>query len=94
MPSHPFRGGDSFSEKVLRMNGFDALETHNGLNSEIMNPKVIHVTKLRNLSSVGGSDCHYKNQVGKAFTEFKNSVHTMNDLTEEIKKGNWKAVAL
>jgi predicted metal-dependent phosphoesterase TrpH len=94
VPAHPFRGWDSFGENLFRVDGFDAIETHNGLNSENMNQKAIHAARLRNLSSVGGSDCHNKEQVGKAFTEFKNPVHTIDELIEEIKKGNCKGITL
>lgn len=41
-----------------------------------------------NLPSIGGGDCYQKAQVGRAFTEFKNSVSTIDSLVEEIKKGN------
>src|SRR4030066_1741048 len=94
VPAHPFRGWDSFGEEVFKMDGFDAIETHNGLNSENMNQKAVHAARLRNLSSTGGSDCHNKEQVGRAFTEFKNPVHTINELIEEIKKGNCKGMTL
>ena len=94
VPAHPFRGWDSFGEHVFRMDGFDAIETHNGLNSESMNQRAIHAAGLRNLSSVGGSDCHNKAQVGRSFTEFENPVHTIEELIEEIKKGNCKGMTL
>jgi predicted metal-dependent phosphoesterase TrpH len=94
VPAHPFRGWDSFGENLFRVDGFDAIETHNGLNLENMNQKAIHAARLRNLSSVGGSDCHNKEQVGRAFTEFRNPVHTIDELIEEIKKGNCKGITL
>jgi hypothetical protein len=73
-------GWDSFGENLFRLDGFDAIETHNGLNLENMNQKAIHAARLRNLSSVGGSDCHNKEQVGRVFTEFRNPVHTIDEL--------------
>ena len=94
VPAHPFRGWDSFGENVFKIDGIDAIETHNGLDLENMNQKAIHVARLRNLPSIGGSDCHQKAQVGRAFTEFKNSVHTIDELIEEIKKGNCKGMTL
>jgi len=94
VPAHPFRGWDSFGENVLKIDGIDAIETHNGIDLENMNQKAIHVASLRNLPSIGGSDCHSKEQVGRAFTEFKNSVHTIDELIEEIKKGNCKGMTL
>jgi predicted metal-dependent phosphoesterase TrpH len=94
VPAHPFRGWDSFGEDVFRMDGFDAIETHNGHNLEDMNQKAIHAARQRNLSSVGGSDCHKQEEVGRAFTEFKNPVYTIGELIEEIKKGNCKGMIL
>ena len=92
VPAHPFRGWDSFGENVFKIDGIDAIETHNGIDLENMNQKAIHVARLKNLPSIGGSDCHSKEQVGRAFTEFKNSVHTIDELIEEIKKGNCKGM--
>jgi len=94
VPAHPFRGWDSFGEDVFRIDGFDAIETHNGHNLGDMNQKAIHAARQRNLSSVGGSDCHRKEEVGRAFTEFKNPVHTIGELIEEIKRGNCKGMML
>jgi len=94
VPAHPFRGWDSFGEDVFRTDGFDAIETHNGLNLGDMNQKAIQAAITRKLPSVGGSDCHKKEQVGRAFTEFKNPVHTIDELVEEIKKGNCKGMIL
>jgi predicted metal-dependent phosphoesterase TrpH len=93
-PAHPFRGWDSFGEDVFTIDGFDAIETHNGLNIEDMNQKAIHAARVRNLSSIGGSDCHKKEQVGRAFTEFENPVYTIDELIEKIKKGNCKGMIL
>jgi predicted metal-dependent phosphoesterase TrpH len=94
VPAHPFRGWDSFAEHLFKMDGFDAIETHNGLNSDDMNQKAIHAAGVRNLPSTGGSDCHKKEQVGRAFTEFKNPVFTNEELVEEIKKGNCRGMIL
>ena len=92
VPAHPFRGWDSFGENVFKIADIDAVETHNGLDLENNNQKAIHIARLRNLPSIEGSDCHQKAQVGRAFTEFKNSVHTIDQLIEEIKKGNCKGM--
>jgi len=94
VPAHPFRGWDSFGENVLKIDGIDAIETHNGIDLENMSERATQAARLRNLSSIGGSDCHQKEQVGRAFTEFKNPVHTIDELIEEIKKGNCKGMTL
>ena len=82
-PGHPFRGWDSFGEDVYGMNGVDAIETYNGSNLEGLDQKAIHVARLRGLSSAGGSDCHKKEEVGRAFTEFDHPVQTIDELVED-----------
>jgi predicted metal-dependent phosphoesterase TrpH len=94
VPAHPFRGWDSFGENVLKLDRMDAIETHNGLDGEEKNRKATHMAIIKNLPSIGGSDCHQKAQVGRAFTGFKNPVHTMDELIEEIRKGNCKGTTL
>jgi predicted metal-dependent phosphoesterase TrpH len=94
VPAHPFRGWNSFGEAILQIDHIDAIETNNGLDTEEMSQKALHAAKMKNLPSIGGSDCHSKNEVGRAFTEFKNPVHTMEELIKEIKKGNCKGITL
>ena len=90
--AHPFRGWDSFGDEVLTIDGLDAIETHNGLNTEEQNQKAIQIAQLRNLPSVVGSDCHGRDHVGRVFTEFDNPVRTLRELVEEIKKGNCRGM--
>jgi len=88
VPAHPFRPCDSFDNKLLRMNSFDAVETHNGRDLPDMNRKALDTSQMLGLPSIGGSDCHNKKQVGRAYTLFKNPVYTLEDLVDEIRKGN------
>ncbi|MCK5553329.1 MAG: PHP domain-containing protein [Deltaproteobacteria bacterium] len=94
VPAHPFRGWDSFGEDVLSIEGLDAIETHSGRNSEDENREAMHAARIKNLPSIGGSDCHSKEQVGRAFTEFTYPVHTVHELIEEIRKGNCRGMTL
>jgi len=67
---------------------FNAIETHNGRNSDAENQKALKVAQTRELPSIGGSDCHDRKQVGKAFTVFPDRVRTIEELIGEIQKGN------
>ncbi|MDM8544362.1 CehA/McbA family metallohydrolase [Desulfococcaceae bacterium HSG9] len=87
-PAHPFRPCDSFAGELLRMDNFDAVETHNGRDSPDMNRKALGTSRILGLPSIGGSDCHHKWQVGRAYTLFKNPVYTSEALADEIRKGN------
>lgn len=91
-PSHPFRGWDSFGAMVLEMEGLDAVETHNGYNTLEMNVQAMSCARMRNLPSIGGSDSHHKEQVGRAYTVFTNPIQTMDDLISEIRKGNCRGM--
>ena len=92
--AHPFRGWDSFGEKIFSIKDFDAIETHNGLNHEDDNIRGIHAAQLNHLPSIGGSDCHHRERVGSAFTEFKNPVQTIDELIDEIRTGHCKGMML
>jgi len=92
VPAHPFRGWDSLEDAIFTIDGLDALETHNGSNSLDENEKAIHAASSLKLPSIGGSDCHSSEQVGRALTEFFNPIQTIDDMVGEIKKGNCRGV--
>ncbi len=94
VPAHPFRGWDSIGEEIYSISGIEAVETHNGLNANSENREAIQAARTKKLPSIGGSDCHNKDQVGLAFTVFDNPVHTMRELISEIKKGKCRGMSL
>jgi predicted metal-dependent phosphoesterase TrpH len=87
VPAHPFRGWESLGEALFAFNGFDAVETHNGVNGSEQNQPAIKAALKLGLPSIGGSDCHYLHQVGRAFTQFDNPIATVEDLVREIRAG-------
>jgi predicted metal-dependent phosphoesterase TrpH len=87
VPAHPFRGWESLGKKIYSISGIDGIETHNGANSFRENSLAEEAAGKLSLPSTGGSDCHYLNQVGRAFTEFDNQIPTLEDLVREIKAG-------
>lgn len=92
VPAHPYRGWDSFGDEVYTLDGFDAIETHNGQNMVQEDEKAIEAARVQNLPSIGGSDCHNKAQVGRAYTQFEDVIKTMDDIVREIKNGKCKGV--
>jgi len=93
IPAHPFRGWESMGQLVFTFEGFDGIETHNGTNGPHQNELAIHAALKLGLPSLGGSDCHYLDRVGHAYTEFVHPVRNMKDLVREIKAGNCRGVA-
>jgi predicted metal-dependent phosphoesterase TrpH len=87
VPAHPFRGWDSIGDGVLSFAGFDAIETHNGSNGPDQNERAVEAALKLGLPSVGGSDCHYLERVGRAVTDFDNYFSTMSEMIREIRAG-------
>jgi hypothetical protein len=44
------------------------------------------------LPSIGGSDCHNRAQVERAYTISSNLVFTMKDLVREMRSGNFRGM--
>lgn len=94
VPAHPFRGWESLGEVIYSAEGLDAVETHNGVNGTMQNRIAMEAAEKLGLPSLGGSDCHYVDQVGRACTEFLNPIRTLEDLVREIKAGNCRGIFL
>lgn len=92
VPAHPFRGWDSLGDAIFTLDGIDAVETHNGSDGLDENEEAMHAASSLNLPSIGGSDCHSIEQVGRACTEFSNPIRTVDDMIREVKKGNCRGV--
>lgn len=87
VPAHPYRGWESVGDEVFSLTGFDAIETHNGTNGADQNGLATEAALKLGLPSIGGSDCHYVQRVGRAVTEFENRVGTIGEMIREIRAG-------
>lgn len=92
VPAHPFRGWESLDERIFSLSGIDALETHNGGNLSEHNQPAIKAAMKLGLPSVGGSDCHTVDRVGRAVTEFFRPVKSIEDVVREIRAGNCRGI--
>ncbi len=92
-PAHPYRGWDSIGSRIYVVDGLDAVETHNGVNSPEANRRAVEAALHRRLPSIGGSDCHTPEQVGRAYTVFDKPVRSMEELIGEIRRGNCRGEA-
>jgi len=93
VPAHPFRGWDALGAEVFAIKGFDAIETHNGAGTNRENQRALDAADVLGLPSIGGSDCHRIDHVGKAFTEFRVPVHSIEEIIEAIKAGDCRGVS-
>lgn len=88
-PAHPFReiGLASLLEKILDVQGFTAVETHNGGNSDDDNRLALRAASTMGLPSLGGSDCHKVGAVGRCATEFTQPVRDMASFIAAVRAG-------
>jgi predicted metal-dependent phosphoesterase TrpH len=67
--AHPRRFPSGMGIRRASRNAFDAIETLNGGSSEGSNRAASRLAKRESLPSVGGSDAHRVEEIGRAFTE-------------------------
>ncbi|KON79907.1 PHP domain-containing protein [Azoarcus sp. PA01] len=88
VPAHPFREvGACLLEGVLDLTGLAALETHNGGNRESDNELAISAAQHMALPSLGGSDCHKTEAVGRCATQFLQPVTDMKSFIAAVRAG-------
>lgn len=90
VPAHPFReiGLSSPLEGVLDLTGIAGVETHNGGNLDSDNDLAIAAAGHMALPSLGGSDCHKTDAVGRCATEFLQPVTDMASFIAAVRAGN------
>lgn len=89
VPAHPFRemGLASLLEGIEQLQGIVAVETHNGNNSDSDNQRALQAATRRQLPTLGGSDCHKTQAVGRCATEFTVPVCGMADFIAAVRAG-------
>lgn len=89
VPAHPFRevGLASLLEKLLDLTGIAAVETHNGGNIESDNDLAMQAAATMRLPSLGGSDCHKEEAIGRCATQFDDAVTDMASFIAAVKRG-------
>lgn len=90
VPAHPFReiGLSSLLEGLLELQGIAAVESHNGGNDDSDNDLAIRAAGHMRLPTLGGSDCHKVDAVGRCATEFTRPVAGMADFIAAIRAGD------
>lgn len=89
VPAHPYRriGVASLLDGVLRLQNIAAVETHNGGNAHDDNELAQRAAEYRRLPTLGGSDCHRAESVGRCATEFSVPVAGMTDFIAAVRAG-------
>ncbi len=89
VPAHPFRniGLSNLREGLLDAPGIAAIETHNGGNLFDDNERAIQAAARMGLPSLGGSDCHKQEAVGRCATEFLRPVTDLASFLGAVRDG-------
>lgn len=98
--AHPFRGFpcdaitefDKAAETVLKRPVFDKIDAIEGYNGHNLTGNNIFACQLADrlgLPTSGGSDAHFKNELGKCVTIFENTIHTEMEFIQELKSGRF-----
>lgn len=89
VPAHPFRevGVASLLEKLLEVTGIAAVETHNGGNLDSDNVLALDAARHMALPTLGGSDCHKTEAVGRCATWFSQPVTDMASFIAAVRAG-------
>ena len=94
VPSHPYKVGytHQLCDKVFELRGkIPAIETVNGCMPVKVNDMAETARMKLGVGGMGGSDAHFIEEVGCAYTEFESEIRTMADLLREIRQGNYIA---
>ncbi|MDY6836108.1 MAG: PHP domain-containing protein [Chloroflexota bacterium] len=99
--AHPFRGFLSFGTNVLDLfpeqafakpvlQYVDIIEGFNGSSFTRENHLTLEVAERLSLKTIGGSDAHAIDRIGRCVTIFDNEVHDETELIRELRTGNYK----
>ncbi len=81
---HPYRTWSGLGERNTRENDFDAVEATNGRSKRIGNLRAKRLAKLLSAPVVGGSDAHYNEAIGRAYTELPDDCRDHHDIIRAI----------
>lgn len=89
VPAHPYRevGLASLLDGIFDLQGIAGVESHNGNNCEGDNQLALQAAMQRGLPTLGGSDCHKTEAVGRCATEFSEPIACMADFIAAVRRG-------
>lgn len=89
VPAHPFRefGLASLLEGLLDLTGIAGVETHNGGNVDSDNDLALDAAAAMELPTLGGSDCHKEDAIGRCATRFDDAIADMASFMAAVRRG-------
>lgn len=92
--AHPFRdNGRGMGNNIINTPGLSAVEVMNGRTRPIHNSMAFSLAEEMDLPSLGGSDAHTIEEVGRYASFFMDEITSVNDFIRSIKAGRTFPVA-
>lgn len=85
--AHPFRWGQEPPDELLTHPLLDAVEVHNGQQTDGENARGLDAYRRLVVAGTAGSDAHFHGTAGSCPTLFERPVETLEDLAVEIRAG-------
>jgi predicted metal-dependent phosphoesterase TrpH len=89
--AHPLRWAHGVGAAIARRARVSAIESVNGHNPELVNARAELIAARRGIATTGGSDAHDAASVGRAFTEFREEVGSIEEIIQAIRRGQVRA---
>lgn len=83
-----------YHQQGVDLDGFQIIEQLNGGSNEQENQRAARLAAERGLFCVGGSDAHYVSAIGRCLTEFRNPIHSIEELVAELYRGEYRPARL
>jgi len=83
-PMRPFHGPRPAADTYASW--FDGVETINGDHSDSEHGYLVREAETLGLASVGGSDAHSRQAVGRVATAFRHPVRTVSDVVDQLRR--------
>ncbi len=91
--AHPYQEGyhDYMGNNLFDFVNYLTLETNNGTKDPMINALAEDASQSLSLKGTGGSDAHFPEMIGAAYTDFDKDITDMAGLLEELRAGNYIA---
>ncbi|MCI4349898.1 MAG: CehA/McbA family metallohydrolase [Thermoplasmata archaeon] len=89
--AHPLRWAHGVGAAIARRARVSAIETVNGHNPELANARAELIAAHRGIATTGGSDAHEASSVGRAVTELREDVSSVDEILEALRRGHVRA---
>lgn len=90
---HPFQRSREFY-RLEHLRGVSLIEEKNGSNTPMENEKARQYAEKHGILCLGGSDAHYRDDIGRCLTRFDEEIASYEDFLRALRGGRFSALYL